>query len=318
MTYTKRTPKIKKKAFFFTVIALVVIGFFFLTYSLYASYREVVRTSVIETRVFTMNNFVKNIDQDMARALYISGFRSLLTLTDNVVSTGIYVQDLNGEFDSVIYNGTINSTIQHLMVENTISYWIQKIQEESDKINLDTTIIISPVTITQTDPWTVKLSMDANVSITDQDGVASWNITRQVEAEVPIEGFEDPFYAVQTEGKLSRAIRRSNTTIWDVNSLKFHLENQTYLDSTEGPSFLLRLQGSTNSSPYGLETMVDTEDLYDYGFELENKSSVDYLYWGSGGVNHTYIHNITDRGYPYFRLDQTHRERFNVSWLAYT
>ncbi|MBI5397957.1 hypothetical protein HZB03_00705 [Candidatus Woesearchaeota archaeon] len=266
-----------KKGVFFTIIAVLIVGFFLVSFGLFASYRDLLRASVVETRVFTMNNFIKNVDEDMGRGLYISGFRALLSLVNDVVTTGVFVSNLSTQFSEVIYNGTINGTAQTLMENNTLLYWVQKIQQESANINLNTTIRIGSVLVDQTDPWMVLLTMDANVSIADKDGAASWNVSRTVQASIPIEGFEDPFYAVKTGGLLSRKIFRTNLTSWNVAYLRIHLRNETYLNNSNAPNFLQRLQGSTAASNSGIETLIDTNDLIQVGIVVLNKTSVDYI-----------------------------------------
>lgn len=294
-----------------------MLTFFLVSYGIFASYRQVLRTSVVETRVFTMNNFIKNIDQDVKRALYISGFRALLSLTSNVVTTGVFVSNMSGEFAEVIYNGTVNRTRQPLMDNNTLSWWVQKIQTQSAHINVNTTISIGPVAISQSDPWRVQLDMALNVTIVDKDGVARWNVSRAAQAFVPIEDFEDPFYAVKTGGALSRKIIRTNFTVWNVTYLRTHLMNETYLNNSNAPSFLLRLQGSTTASNNGIETLIDTNDLTRVGISVENKTSVDYIYWSTSNPSHSGISGITNVDYTKFRLDTAHLSIYNVTNQSY-
>ncbi|MBI4739562.1 hypothetical protein HY772_08560 [Candidatus Woesearchaeota archaeon] len=314
----RKWRKLKKNGVFFTVIAVIVVGFFLVSFGLFASYRDVLRTSVLETRVFTMNNFIKNIDDDMERSLYISGFRALLSLVNDVVTTGVFVSNLSTQFSEVIYNGTINGTAQDLMQNNTLLYWTQKIQEESAKINLNTTIRVGSLLIDQSDPWMVLLTMEANVSIVDKDGAASWNVSRTVQARIPIEGFEDPFFVVKTGGLLSRKVFRTNLTLWNVTHLRTHLKNETYLNNSNAPNFLLRLQGSTAASNNGIETLIDTNDLIQVGISVLNKTSVDYIYWSTNNPGHYGITGITNVDYPKFRLDSAHLSVYNVTNQSYS
>jgi len=97
-----------------------------------------------------------------------------------------------------------------------------------------------------------------------------------------------------------------------------HFDAKTFVQNPSAPSFLQRLEGNLGSSPNGIETLVDTNELDIYGEDVKNTSSVDYIYFGNQSGKIYSIHNITDKGNPFFRLDKEHVAVYNVNGYNYT
>ena len=62
---------------FFTFAAISLAVIIMLSFNAYNDYRLKDNMEVIEIRVNTMNDFVKNLEEDIGNAIFISGFRSL-------------------------------------------------------------------------------------------------------------------------------------------------------------------------------------------------------------------------------------------------
>jgi hypothetical protein len=71
---------LNKKGIFFTFIAISLIGIVILTAATKLEYKLRNKMDVTETRVKTINNLIQNIEKDLNKGLYITGFRSLLAL----------------------------------------------------------------------------------------------------------------------------------------------------------------------------------------------------------------------------------------------
>ncbi len=308
-----------KKGMFFTLMAISLVSFLVVTFSITAQYRYYNKMRLIETRAGLMNSFIDSLEKDMSRALYISGFRAIVSIDNYIVTNGTFISDLDATFDEVILNGTINGQQQILMINQTLTAWKNKIINKSRDSGLFVDINIFDIKVEQISPWVMKFSAVMNFTLTDKYNTASWNMSNvEISSLLEVYGFEDPLYALNTNNKISRRIEATNITNWDNATLLSHLTSHTYDANPNAPSFLMRLTNNMSPSPYGIESLVDTNELIIYGIGVKNStSSVDYLYWDGGGVNNSYIHGISDNGHPYFMLDSEHAAFYNVTNCTY-
>jgi len=314
-----------KKAIFFTFIAIILLTAVVFSFSIYARYRLRTRGLVIETRVNTMNSFMKDIDKDIERGLFISSHRSILSMVEYVSSTGIYIDDSETIFDEIFLNGTIEGSPQGLMAETTFTDWISKTQVEGLKINLDIDFNIKNVIINHSDPWYVDVYIETDIYVNDISDLAAWNITKILHTSVPITGFEDPVYTVNTNAKVLNVFNKTPFTDFvtvgnDTSNLVSHTENSYYLAWSTAPSFLMRLEGNLSASPYGIESLINLQNLIDQGFETDSRSVVDHIYWSNKSVTSYNIDGMSS----WFMMDDednsdanmTHLELYEVEGLT--
>ena len=94
--------------------------------------------------------------------------------------------------------------------------------------------------------------------------------------------------------------------VWDLSNLTSDIINGFYYNSTNGASFLDRLEGRTTLSPeyaYGLETFVYLPDLTDASLTINPTAScIDYKYWNgfAGGEIRNGAYNPI---YTWFKID---------------
>jgi len=285
----KFSKKMNKKAIFFTFIAIILLAALVLSFSFFSRYRMRTRSLVIETRVNTMNSFMKDIDKDLIRGSFISSHRSILAMVEHVSSTGNYVNDAEASFKELFLNGTINSAPQALMADTTFIDWTINMQEEGTKINLELEFNILDIVVNQSDPWSVDVYLDTNIYVNDATDLAAWNVTKMLKASVPIEGFEDPVYALNTNAKVFNTINSTPYTDFvdgvDTSNLQSHTSNSYYVAWSTAPSFLMRLEGNlVNSSQYGIESLINLQELIDQGIGTQSRSVVDHIYWTNKSV----------------------------------
>ena len=264
-----------------------------------------------------MDSFISGLEQDLSRGLNIAGFRALLAVQDNVISTGVFLEDYREDIKEVVINGSLNGEELGIASDSSISDWVDRINIESKKINLIIDYKINSLEVSHSSPWEVNVGMNITFFIKDTNNVASWTTEDVINASVSILGFEDPFYIVNTFAKDTRIISKTNTSVWGIDKLKDHLNQKTYKAYTGAPSFLMRLEGDTSSSQYGIETLVDTNKLSELEIPVKSASSVDYIYWSDAPTQNYKIDEITDEFMPGFKLDSDHVNEFNVGNYTY-
>ncbi len=313
-----------KKAIFFTFIAIMLIATALFSFTVHSRYSLKSKALVIETRVSTMNSFMADIDKDIERGLFISSHRSVLSLIDWVSSEGKFLNDTESGFAELLLNGTLYGEQQSLMESTTFPDWASKMQQQGSRINLQISMAVQNVSIAHSDPWTLNVLLETLVYVKDSTGLAEWNTTKSISALVSILGMEDPIYALKTGGK---AANKFNITPFehfvegnDTSNLQSHAEHSYYISWSMAPSFLMRLEGNFSTSEYGIESLVNLQELIDQGIQVQQRSIVDHIYWSNRTISSSLISGMPS----WFRLDNennpeegmTRLERYEAEDLA--
>lgn len=312
-----------KKAMYFTLMTVAFLLIFLFVFMIPSYKRLTQKTMAVEMRVDSMNDFIKDLERDTERGLYISSYRALLALQQYIIINGNFLDDTETRFIEAIMNGTVNSKNSSFMSASTFPLWVEKMKEEALKFNLDADITINNMDIYQNDPWHISIGANLTFFIRDATEIASWNREQYMETSVSIIGFEDPLYIVNSFGRKTNTINitpfEGNYTYkiddeWNVDNLLLHLENSYYTFNQQAPSFLMRFENNLSNSPYGIESLVNLRKLNEQGLDINSGSSVvDYYYWAGIG-NGEYRVELTP---GWFRLDEFHLEKYQVTQLAY-
>jgi hypothetical protein len=309
---------IGKKGMFYTLLAIVFILVVLLFVRIQTESKVSDRIDLTRTRIETMNEYVDGVEEDMQRALYISGFRSVLVLDQYLTqSNGTYIPDVQQAFRESIFNGTINGTTDTLISGSTFYDWITNVREKGNNLNVQLNITDPELSVYQTDPWNIKLDLNVTIVVDDVKGLASWNRRSNIVSTVSIIGFEDPLYIVNTYGRFTNTINitkyAGNYTyelspgVWNVDNLRSHVTNMYYIDNVDAPSFLMRFEGRLTDSPYGIESIINLEKFSSQGIPLYPYSVVDHEYWSSTSGR------IVNGMQSWFRIDAEHEAKYQTS-----
>lgn len=305
-----------KKGMIFTVIAVLLVGVLVASSFLVTKAGYNKKSFVAMSRVSSMNDFILSVEDDISRTLMISGYRSFISM-NRYVSTlnGSFVNNFDVIFNEIMINGTINGESQDLMDNATLNDWVDRINNEAGRININ--IVFEPrnVRVYQVSPWQTEIELNATLNITDINGLASWYYTKTFKKTVDITSFEDPLYIVK--GMPNLIIRETNISFVnrtnnDTSLLYLHLNNSYYVASNYSPSYLMRFKGNLSSSPFGIESFVDCSDSNNVD---KGKSVLDYDYFNDDYDNSNDRCNIT--GMPScFRIDKDRLNDYNLTGLG--
>jgi len=312
--------KLRKKAIFFTFIAISLAALLLFSYYSYTEYRLSNKMSVIETRVDTINHFIKNIEIDLNKGLYISSFRTILALEEFIVKDGNFLDNVTIRFREAMINGTVNGSSVSLIEDASFTDWGKKIQGEALKVGIIMNFSINNLEIYQTNPWAVEVNASVTLNISDVKNTARWMKNYSLKTTVPIADLEDPVYAVYSYGRVANKIRLSpyKDDLDNTVNLKMHINGSYYIESANGPSFLMRLEGNLNSSPSGIESIVNKNRFVAQGLSTKTKSFVDYIYFSNVSTSHCQVNETKeDESYNWFRIDSgtepyDHRDDYSV------
>ncbi len=308
-----------RRSIFFTGIAILLVGL--LLYSITASFEFEKRkvNLATRTRMLTMNSFIKDVNKDMERAAYIASVRSIISMGDYVANNAEYLDSFNDAFQGYFLNGSYHGNVSALMTNSTFPYWVGKIQEQGESFGLVMAINTTAIETYQDSPWEVKVKIAYRIDLEDQKGIASWHNNYSLITAVSIEGMDEPFSLINTAGKgvyqitmknVSSFVNKSNN---DTANLLYFIDQKQFVATNLSPNFIMRMQGNITNSSYGIETILDLEEIK---LEIpvdETLSWVDYLYWNGSGWGATYS-NFTNIPFN-LTLDEQHLEIYEADGL---
>ena len=297
---------------FFTLMSGFMIAILIFTIAI--TTRDV-RQDSTKARVLSLNSFVKSIEADMSRGLYITSFRAVLSMEQYITQQGKYVTSSQKTFGEALLNGTVDGVNMSIMENSTIADWIQSIQLKATDADMDVAIKINSVNISQADTWTLRVSLNATLQANDRKKVASWNREQIVETTLTIVGFEDPVYLIGTSGKLPNVIAITNyegnyVTGTDTTNLMAHANGSLYSNAS-APSFLMRLEGNLTTSVFGIESLVNVPNVQVQGLTPLQKSVVDYIYFSNATPTYHRVNNTPS----WFYIDDGHAAKYQVTGL---
>ena len=293
---TKRV--FRKKGFTYLLVTSFLVVVLLMIFFATSNYKYQDQESLQQVRIRAMNDFMKNLDNDIHRATYISAFRALLTLEQRMINTGSF-SNVSDSFKEAFFYGTINGTTEGTtMINSTFKEYLSRVQEIAASTGITLDINVTDIELTQHDPWSLDVTMMMNITAIDNKNTASWHIYKAYTTNLPIDTLKDPLYIRNTGVFPPEGIRRLNTTILvngsDVTNLRQHIEGVYYIASPYAPSYIMRFEGNSGSDPNGIESIVnyqDLENIHDVnpGIILDpNKVKIDYIYFGA-------IVNSTDK-----------------------
>jgi hypothetical protein len=303
-----------------TSVFIMVMILVFLAYKEYA-YTD--QQKVVETRINTINDFIKSIESDSKRVIYISGFRSLIALEDYVARSGQYfnnMSDIEDHFRVAFYNGTVNGTAVDILTNSSYKEYLSRLKVIADKVGIDIDINVTGITLYHDSPWSVNVIVSTNVNLTDQRGVAKWEFDKNYTTSVSIINIRDPVYSVSTYGRAPNTIRISNFTDFvnatnDTTNLSYHVNNSYYMANSLAPDFLMRLEGNFSNSTHGIESFVYIPKLIDQVVNYNTtKSIVDYVLFSNITGYETKACNVQNMP-SWFKIDINHTQAPSPNYI---
>ena len=292
-----------KKAIFYTAAAIALTIVVIATYASYSAYKLSDKMDVIQTRIETVNFFIKDVERDINKGVYIAGFRTLLSFNQFIETNGTFLDNINDRFKESFLNGTINKQPLSLMKDSTFTDWANKISAEANKVDIIFNFAINDVKLNQSSPWSVDIGVNLSLDIRDKRNTSYWTRDRYLTNTISIVGFEDPLYVVNSKGRVTSIIKPTNISNFVVNgkvdNLIAHMNNSYYIAHNDSPSFLMRFEGNLGNSTYGIESLVNLDKFQQQGLTIKDRSIVDFIYFGTKSTTNFRINNTPE----WFKID---------------
>ncbi|VVC04700.1 Uncharacterised protein [Candidatus Burarchaeum australiense] len=290
------------------------------------SYMDAVRTQSeavsIRIRTNELANFMEAITLDMPRAVDISSRRALVAAINEVDVRGSGLDDAQFRLYELVINGTIYGIPSYWMNASTVPNWAQRVEQIGATRGFITNISLEEFSILPYDSFDLMAHMQWSVNVTESTGKMSVHRYYNTTVIIPITGFDDPLYTLQTHGLAKRKIIRSNFTTYNLTYFDIVVGEGLYVNRSEAPSFLDRLENNLvvpskynlqTGSQIGLESVVNVVELANYDIAVNlNQTMIDHLYFGDVNIT-SYAVNGSE--YDWVRIDQEHADFYNLGGL---
>ncbi len=329
-----------KKGVFFTLLSLVMsivlVTFFSYEFEPKVDDEIVVIKSALESLNFLMLDVN---DYYLPRALYISGYRALESMTWAQNQTGFFT-DPRHRFEEALWNGTLHNVtingsqtnlILPLMENNTLRYLLEKIKNiTSQEFNVNMTYQKPHnITIEDEDAFELKITMKINYILNDSKLESEWNRTSRIVTYIDVYGLTEPLeFIISPNGSARHSINQYYGSIGNTSQFLSLYQSDIYYKSEKAPSFWNRMQNQIIPSECcGFERLIHPDQLPASINNDTNRSYVDYLFWkdilpdneqfNCSGDNYTYIYTLDIPNIPAeFKIDFEHLESYNITHNA--
>ena len=314
----------RKKGVFYTITSLLLMAVFIFGFLSVTKYKYSTKGMVIETRVNTINDFLGDVERDIQRAVYITSYRSLLSMTQQIVINKSYIDDAETRFHDLFFNGTYDGDSLSLMTNNSFDIWEARIKQKAAELDIEIEFTNKKFSVGQRDPWHIRSELNFTLIVGDIKGTANFTKGYNVEADVPIEYFEDPTYRLNTNGIIIKPVLIQDNLDFtdgsDTTNLELHNSETRYVAFAGAPSYLKRLEGDLSADENGIESMINMDEFTINGIGTGNgnkKSVVDYIYFSEDDPKAYKIQGLDN----WFRIDNesggntTHLQLYEVEDL---
>lgn len=318
-----------KKGFlylFLGIIFLSLFSFLFLTYN-EDMYQD--KQAVVTARIRSMDDFIVDLEGDLDRAAFITGYHAMLAVETYAVDNGFFDNRSSMEisFAEAFMNGTIDGVSFSVMENSSFNEYLSRVESQASLIGLTVQLTLTNVSIEQATPWTLHVLFMSSIQLDDKTGIASWSFTKNFEAVVPILGLIDPLYTVNTNGDVPVTINNFTLppegfvdALNDTAQLKLFTQGYFYRESNTSPSFLQRFTNNLSPSDLGIESLVDLPTINTlHGSVHKDRSIVDYIYFSSSpnaSTDRCQIQNMNLLPDDWFRLDLAHMDDYELDAMT--
>lgn len=297
-----------------TIILLIAISAMFFTQSRRTGHE--VQSATAE-RIRSLDTFLNDLGQDSTRAAQIAGFRTMIAMEQHIATNGEYFPQPNTTFKEIFLTGTLENETFLIMENSSFNEYLARVSAEAGSQGITMSAGVENIYLWQADPWHVNVNYTLSINITDNRGTASWRVNRTFTGEVPITDLRDPLFTVETLSRVQRVIKKTNISMFvddgndanDTSGLLSHFNRSQYTAAGRGPNMLMRFSGNNSDDIYGIESLVDIEEISAQNLNVNSQATVvDYLYFNNTPASACAIQNLPTR----IKIDDAHLETYEI------
>ncbi len=307
-----------KKSFFYSIAVLIVLTpliALVVFYSITSAQTSSAGVSKVVSREAV--NFITSTESDFSRALGTTAKSAVLSSISKVVSEGVPLADSRSSLKNLVINGSFDGSGSTYppMGFNYLSRWVSTMQNLSLYYGLNSTITITPnnVSVSNAGPYALLFSANLSVFAQPLSNPGAFNFSRVyfASAVVSIEGFEDPLYALNSQGLVSRIFLANSSNAYGIAALDQAISSEVYVPNADAPDFFHRLEGNLSPSAFGIETIVNINEFTAQDLPTHNQSHADHYYFNSTLSDQGL--RVTGSSHSWLKLDCVHAAFYGVT-----
>lgn len=306
-----------KGIFYSTISVLLVLPLVMLAFvntSFYQSESELETTKMAADK---LASFTESVNNDLSRAVEIMAKRSITAAIVHVETTGQPLNDSGDALSELMENGTINGNGS--LTDFTVTSWSDILRQKGEGFGFNTSIVILNVSFFSINSYNVGVFIAVRVNVTNPAASMEFHKTYTATIPISIEGFNDPLYALNTNGILKRNIMAPTGPVSGSGNFDNAVENGFYMASQNGAGLLDRLEGRTHgsgkynisTSMSGLESVVFLPSLQANGITIKpDETTIDYLYFDPASYSGSQVNQSV---YSWLKIDSAHASIYNLT-----
>ena len=319
-----------RKAIIFSLMSVLFAILFITVFSqnFHSSPEDSIPGSNIRIKV--LDTFTRNFENYVGDSIRVSTYMTLESMTKYRALNGGFFADQNSfnqAFSNCMICGTYNCAPGPSCTGNPsydLNTSIATIANlASIDMNINTQYKINSVSVTQTYPFEVEVSVDISYNVTDNSGnyYARWSKNSVINQSVSIIGLRDPLGYINSSGNYNNPITmytgdcQFSGGCWNIANVTVFYKQDSYRYYSNGTNFLERYwQGIASSSCCGIENILHPNQL---SSPLNiNNTFVDNYYWSNQyrchNTNGTKMLNITIAG-DTISMDEITAGRYGIA-----
>lgn len=264
---------IGSRGYYFTLTTLLMLGVLAIYLASVTPY-QTQSSQLSQQRIEEINTFISTVKADASTALYVSSYRSLLVVEEEMLKKQGYLTDVDQTLTELITAGTLDGQPQKLLETSSLEDWEANVLAVASQLRVVMNITTQGVVVSQHDPWFLTVTLQADLRVVDSLTAARWDLPLRATADISLNSLYDPLYTVQSRQRYFQRIKPATESLQSVGDL---LLNHSYVASDRSPSYLGRLTGDLTASPQGIESLVDVPALAEVDI-INEGSIIDWHY----------------------------------------
>jgi len=190
----------------YSLIAILIAIPIILFVTFYLSANQYIDYAAIDKVVADqMHEVERSIEKDFVQAMSISGKRAFLASSNDVIREGRKLDNADTRLKELLINGSLYGNFTYVMDNNTVNDWMDKILAMD--LGFDTQLSYSNLDLQGHDAFNILLTLDLKINVSDDIGKSRIDRSLTKESLINIEQVEDPIFALNTFGFISRPIK---------------------------------------------------------------------------------------------------------------
>ncbi|MCX8179344.1 MAG: hypothetical protein N3E38_01225 [Candidatus Aenigmarchaeota archaeon] len=221
-------------------------------------YKKNIKKFYLESRIDEINSLFESINLDLEKAIDITAKRAIAIAVNEVIVSGRGLENADTAIKELVLFGSMNGAKRELMENVTLNNWLEKISYVGLKKGYKINSSIVELNVKPYDSFNVLIEGYMWLNISDMSESVSIKRKIEIKKVISIENFEDPLYALNTNSRVTRVIKK---TKFDGNYTQLLAECDGFGNWKYGKSFVSNNVNEIINAQNKSEKILVTENI---------------------------------------------------------